>query len=290
MRGTFGGFKEIRKENKMNQVTKNVYVETGYRGCNPGFVVTSEGVVMIDTPQIPRDALAYREIVQKHGKPVYLINTEPHGDHFTGNFFFDAVCVAHQGTREAIMQTQLEALKDRIKLLDPGFESQLGNYRIKLPTITFDQSMRLYVGDHTFELIHLPGHTASETAVFIPEERTVFTGDNIFNQVQAFLHEAWPKEWLDSLEVLKNLDADHYIPGHGEVCTKAYLDEQADFIKEWIIAVKEAVKKGWTLEEAQKRISFLDRYPMGQGLEAFGPELQKMNVARLYALAVDGSL
>ncbi len=59
-------------------------------------------------------------------------------------------------------------------------------YRIKLPTITFDQSMRLYVGNHTFELIHLPGHTASETAVFIPEERTVFTGDNIFNQTQAF--------------------------------------------------------------------------------------------------------
>jgi cyclase len=274
----------------MDQVTKNVYVETGYWGCNPGFVVTSEGVVMIDTPQIPRDAMAYREIVLKYGKPVYLINTEPHGDHFTGNFFFDAVCIAHQGTREAIMKTQLDALKDRIKLMDPGFEPQLGSYRIKLPTITFSQSMHLFVGSHTFELIHLPGHTASETAVFIPEERTVFTSDNIFNRVQTFLHEAWPKEWLDSLQILKTLEADHFIPGHGEVCTKAYLDEQADFIKEWIIAVKEAVKKGWTLEEAQQRISFLDRFPMGQGLEAFGPELQKMNVARLYALALDGRL
>jgi hypothetical protein len=26
----------------MNQVTKNVFVETGYRGCNPGFVVLSK--------------------------------------------------------------------------------------------------------------------------------------------------------------------------------------------------------------------------------------------------------
>jgi glyoxylase-like metal-dependent hydrolase (beta-lactamase superfamily II) len=275
----------------MNQVTKNVFVETGYRGCNPGFVVTSEGVVMIDTPQIPRDALAYREIVLKHGKPVYLINTEPHGDHFTGNFFFDAaVCIAQQGTRDAIMKTQLDALKDRIKLQDPGFEPQLGSYRIKLPTITFSQSMRLYVGDHTFELIHLPGHTASETAVFIPEERTIFTGDNIFNRVQTFLHEALPKEWLKSLKTLKTFEADHYIPGHGEVCTKAYLKKQASFIKEWIAAIKEAIQKGWSLEEAQQRISFLDRYPMGQGLEAFGPELQKMNVARLYSLATNGQL
>ena len=275
----------------MDQVTRNVYVETGYRGCNPGFVVTSEGVVMIDTPQIPKDALAYREIVQKHGKVIYLINTEPHGDHFTGNFFFDAaICIAQQGTREAIMKTQLEALKERIKLLDPGFEPHLETYRIKLPTITFNQSMRLYVGNHTFELIHLPGHTASETAVFIPEERTIFTGDNIFNQVQTFLHEALPKEWLNSLEILKTFEADHYIPGHGEVCTKAYLNKQASFIKEWIASIQEAIKKGWTLEEAQKRISFLDRYPMGTGLEAFGPELQKMNVTRLYALAAEGRI
>jgi hypothetical protein len=74
------------------------------------------------------------------------------------------------------------------------------------------------------------------------------------------------------------------------VCTKTYLDEQASFIREWIASIKEAIKKGWSLEEAQKRISFLDRYPMGQGLEAFGPELQKMNVARLYALAANGQL
>ena len=105
----------------MNQVTKNVFVETGYRGCNPGFVVTSEGVVMIDTPQIPKDALAYREIVLKHGKPVYLINTEPHGDHYTGNFFFDAVCVAHQGTREAILQANLGGLKGQNQIAGPRF-------------------------------------------------------------------------------------------------------------------------------------------------------------------------
>ncbi len=86
------------------------------------------------------------------------------------------------------------------------------------------------------------------------------------------------------------MDADHYIPGHGEVCGKAYLDEQASFIKDWINSIREAIKKGWTLDEAQKLISFLDRYPMGAGMEAFGPELQKMNVARLYSLAVEGKL
>ena len=47
----------------MNQVTRNVFVETGYRGCNPGFVVTSEGMVRVtvaDTGRgIPSEDLPY---------------------------------------------------------------------------------------------------------------------------------------------------------------------------------------------------------------------------------------
>ena len=37
-------------------------------------------------------------------------------------------------------------------------------------------------------------------------------------------------------------------------------------------------------EEAQERISFLDRYPMDIGIEWLGPDLQRWNVARLYDL------
>jgi cyclase len=274
----------------MQQVTANIFVETGYRGCNPGFVVTDEGVVLIDTPQIPKDALAYREQIHRYGKPYCLINTESHGDHFTGNFFFDVPVLAQRETREAILRADAEALKDRIRLLDPDFAPQLENYRIRVPNIVFEKTLHLYLGGLTITLLHLPGHTAGETAVYIPEARTVFTGDNIFHQTQVFLHEAWPREWLASLETLKKLEADYYIPGHGEVCGKAYLDEQATFIRDWIGAVKEAREKGWTLEEARERISFLDRYPMGPGMEAFGRELQKMNVNRLYALAEEGRL
>jgi len=49
----------------MKKITNNIYVETGFRGCNPGFVVTKEGVVMIDAPQIPTDALKWRDEIAK---------------------------------------------------------------------------------------------------------------------------------------------------------------------------------------------------------------------------------
>ena len=45
----------------MEQVTKNVYSNTKIRGCNPSYVVTRAGVVVIDTPQLPTKALAMRQ-------------------------------------------------------------------------------------------------------------------------------------------------------------------------------------------------------------------------------------
>jgi cyclase len=274
----------------MKQVTENVFVEIEYQGCNPGFVVTRDGIVMIDTPQFPTDALAYKEIIDKKGPIRYLINTEPHGDHYMGNFFFETICIAHQGTRDAIEKASLDQIKERLKMIDPSYSDKVDSYRIRVPTVTFTDSMKIYAGDHEFQLLHLPGHTASETAVYIPRERVVFTGDNIFHNVQTFLHEAVPLQWLESLETLKTLDVDYYIPGHGDVCQRPYLDKQAEFIKEWISAVKDGVNKGWSLEEAQEKISFLDRYPIEGAMKAFGRELQKMNVARLYSLAKDNQI
>ena len=59
----------------MQQVTRNVFAETQVRGCNHGFVTTSEGVVMIDSPQKPTDALKWRAEVEKHGQLKYIINS-----------------------------------------------------------------------------------------------------------------------------------------------------------------------------------------------------------------------
>ena len=62
----------------MEQIASNVYVETQIRGCNHGFVTTSEGVVMIDSPHKPSDALKLKAEIAKHGELRYIINTEPH--------------------------------------------------------------------------------------------------------------------------------------------------------------------------------------------------------------------
>lgn len=268
----------------MPQITANVWVETGRRGCNYGFVTTGEGVVMIDTPYKPSDALLWREEIAPRGPVRYILNTEAHGDHVTGNAFFPGTVVAHQGIREAMLPMSLEQLRERIQQIDPPGLPLLEGYRFKLPAITFHQGLSLYLGDQAFHLLHLPGHTPSETGVYIPQERVVFTGDNVFCRVQSFLHEALPDQWLQSLDRIGQLDVEAIVPGHGQVCTKDYLQEQAAFIREWVAAVQGAIGRGWSKEQALEGISFLSRYPMDVGLEAMGPEVQRWNVSRLYDL------
>lgn len=271
----------------MQRITENVYVEVGFRGCNPGFIVTEEGIVVVDSPQKPSDAVRFRDEMKGKGEIRYVINTEPHGDHIMGNFFFPGPVIAHQGTRDIISALEtsrlsMEMILDKVKAIDPEGLSLMEGYILKKPSITFSKDLFLYLGKHTFKLIHLPGHTASQIAVCIPEERIVFTGDNVFYKVQTWFQKANPDEWLRSLERIGELDVDVIVPGHGEVCDKNYLKEQASFIEEWIEAVKEAKRQGLSKEEAQSRISFLDRYPMDIGLEARGPGVQRMNVDRLY--------
>lgn len=186
----------------MQKVTDNVYVETGFQGSNNTFVVTSEGVVMIDTPQMPADAIKWRGEIAKHGKVRYLINSEPHGDHFSGNYFFEGTVVAHDGVRETILATPLDETKERMKEMSPDSASLLENFTFRPPTITFSQRLTLYSGNHTFQLIHLPGHSPYQIAVYIPEEKVACTSDNVVYRTQPFLHQALPYDWLESLKRL----------------------------------------------------------------------------------------
>jgi len=56
--------------------------------------------------------------------------------------------------------------------------------------------MKLHIGNHTFRLVHMPGHTAYQAAVIVEEEGVVFTSDNIFCKVHTWLQEADPDLWL----------------------------------------------------------------------------------------------
>lgn len=267
----------------MQELTSNVFVETQVRGCNFGFVTTTDGIVMIDSPHKPSDALKLKAEIERRGKLRYIINTEPHGDHWTGNGFFDVPVIAHEGVRTRILNTDMEGHVARVSTFGPEEPKLLQGYSPNAPIITFRNGMTLHVGDHTFEMIHMPGHTLYQAAICIKEEGVVFTSDNIFHKVQTWLHEANPDLWLVAIESLRNLDEEVFVPGHGTVCGKDYLDEQGAFVLEWKNYVKEAIDQGMTKDEATARLTrMIDRYPEDIGQDGMAPRVSQISVANLY--------
>jgi len=271
----------------MERITRNVFAETAFRGCNPGFIITGQGVVMIDTPQRPSDAIKWKDEITKYGQPLYIINTENHQDHITGNAFFPIPVIAHQGTKELFSMSlgSMEELKQRIQEIDPDGLHLMENYQPNPPTITFTHRLTLYLAEHIIELIHLPGHTPNEIAVYIPNEKVVFTGDNVFNNIQVFFHQAKPKEWLNSLEVIKNMEIDHIGPGHGEVCGKEVLGPMGEYIEMYMGEMQKAIDAGMEKEEVIEKICGMEslyQRPLPPGIEAYIHMIKRMMAERVY--------
>jgi len=267
----------------MRPLTANVLVETEQRGSNHGLVTTSDGLVMIDGPHKPSDALRLRADIERRGPLRYILNTEPHGDHWTANAFFDAPVVAHEGVRARILGTDMEAHVARVASFGPDEPRLLEGYRAHAPVITFQTEMTLHVGNHTFRMVSMPGHTPYQAAVIVEEDGVVFTSDNVFCNVHTWLQEADPALWLRALDSLRQLRQETFVPGHGPVCDKRYLDEQGAFIEEWVDYVRRAIERGMTKEQCVATLTAMThRYPMDVEQDGMAPRVMQMNVANLY--------
>jgi cyclase len=278
----------------MEQVTPNVRTDTRLRGCNPSYVTTADGVVVIDTPQLPTKAVAMRAEAEAHGTIRYVVNTEHHVDHIFGNYYFKGAgrIVQHRGVYDNFMVVgpildPFAYAAEAIPTHDPEGaaifpERDVYETDPNKGQIVFTGNLTLRVGEHTFELLHTPGHTPGQVAVHVPEERVVLTGDTVFSEVQTWLMTSDIDQWLIALDRIAGLDVDHVIPGHGPVTTTAYLATQKAVLLEWRSAVAGAVASGWTRDETIARVRFEERYPVDIGQEYMMDYIQRHNAGALW--------
>ena len=85
--------------------------------------------------------------------------------------------------------------------------------------------------EYSLEVIHTPGHASNHLCFFLEEEKFLFTGDHIMSGSTVVIGppDGNMKQYIESLEKLKNYDAEKLAPGHGEVM------EGLDQIADWII-------------------------------------------------------
>ncbi|MFC5718641.1 MBL fold metallo-hydrolase [Streptomyces gamaensis] len=209
-------------------VTAFVQPDGGWCLNNAGFVSDGGRTALIDTAATERRARLLREAVTASGAPLpsTLVNTHHHGDHTYGNWVFpEATVIGHEGCR-----SETVAAGHQLHAIWPG--TDFGEIRITPPTLTYTDSLTLFVGDIEVRLLH-PGvaHTVGDTVVWLPEQRIVFTGDLVFNGGTPFVPMGSLSGSLAALERLRALDAEIVVPGHGQVTDPGVYDAVEGYLR-----------------------------------------------------------
>lgn len=72
----------------MHELAPHVYARTTLPHSNPGFILTPDGVICIDSPLIPNEARAWRQAIDEvsGGMPIlYVIISDHHRGHCLGS-------------------------------------------------------------------------------------------------------------------------------------------------------------------------------------------------------------
>jgi cyclase len=248
---------------QIRKLEDGVYVYVGKNfNSNCGIVLTQEGVVLIDSGHNPTDSRAILEAVRKLTPlPVrFLIDTEPHPDHTTGHFVFSppAVIIAAEGAGDS-MRARERGEPERIQKLaatSPEMRAALEGYRFITPSIEYHQKMTLKVGERTFELMYLKGvHSESDTAVWLPKERVVFSAAGIVvNQINNLRPIVSIPDILAAAKMMKSLNPVHVVPGHGVPGTAKIFEESEKYYALLLERVGRLAKEGKSLDQIKKEV------------------------------------
>src|SRR5436309_12476654 len=248
---------------QIRKLEDGVYVYVGKNfNSNCGIVLTREGVVLIDSGHSPTDSRAILEAVRKLTPLLvrFLIDTEPHPDHTTGHFVFSppATIIAAAGAGES-MRNRKRQVPDRIAKLaasSPDMKTALEGYKLIPPHVEYSEKMTLHVGERTFELRYMKGvHSEADTAIWLPKERVLFAASAFASeQVNIFRPFVNISDILAAGKMMKALNPEHVIPGHGPPTTTKLFDDGEKYYALLAERVAAKVKEGKSLDDITKEV------------------------------------
>jgi glyoxylase-like metal-dependent hydrolase (beta-lactamase superfamily II) len=287
-------------------------------------VVNAEDVLVVDSHITPDAARALLDSVARlTDKPLrYLVNSHFHFDHVHGNQAFPEgiEIIGHEVTRERLLgdvlreptyltiggeravARQITALEARARAASgaerTALEAQLAMQRRHLgalaevrptpPNLTLTEKLTLHRGGREIRILHLGrGHTGGDLVVHLPAERIAFTGD-LFYGGAPYLGDGYPQELVDTLELLKSLDAEVLVGGHGPpIRDRAVIDRAQAYLRSYWSQVSRFHEQGLSVEEATDRLD-LSGYERWAAFQLGNPEVLGLEVARMYYLLSGG--
>ena len=224
---------------------------------NAGFVVTAEGVVVIDALASPRQGEQLLQAIRGvTDQPVrWLVLTHHHPDHHFGAVVLrkaGARVIAHPDRRTLAAEGGEDALiADWVRVV--GLDAMRGFEFADTPDRPVTGTDTLRLGGRTIVISHPgAGHSAGDLIVWLPQERVLFAGDLLVEDGVSMVVDGNSEELLRVLGAVDSLGARVAVPGHGAIPArpKDLLRRTRDYLTGLQAEMRTAVEKGVPMRRA----------------------------------------
>ena len=266
------------------RIADDIYVFTSqsYIQVTAGAILTSEGVILIDTLYFPEETKAIKEFLEDRlGLQIkYIINTHYHADHSQGTYLFpNAQIISHRLCRNFLDSLGRDGLEEAQKEAE-----DLEEVQIQLPNMIFDKgSLQLHLGNKTVELFHMPGHSMDMIGVMEKSQRIFFASDNMMPVPTIF--DGQPEALMQSLNMIQSLEPESIVRGHGEIILKGEIQQSVQSDLDYLSRIQKGVERIVRNGNSPDSLLDLDIEHCGKSrvsLNGFGTDLHYANLQKIY--------
>ena len=215
----------------------------GWGWSNAGLIVGDGASLLVDTLfdlKITQKMLDTMAHATEKAPISTVVNTHANGDHCYGNQLLAgkeiiaSAATAHEMSE--VPPAMLAALNSAPGDVGDLFRHFFGEFDFEgieptLSTKTFTGKHSLTVGGRVVELVEVgPAHTAGDTLVFVPDARTVYTGDILFIGGTPIVWAGPLDNWIAACDLICSSDVEHIVPGHGPLTDKAGVTAIRDYL------------------------------------------------------------
>jgi cyclase len=158
----------------------------------------------------------------------------------------------------------------------PDLRDAVQGYKMITPHIEYKDKMTIHLGERTFELMYLKNvHSEADTAIWLPKERVLFAASAA--NVRRFLNlrpSVVIADVLASYKLMKSLNPEVVVTGHGPATTTKVFDEYEGFYTLLLKRVGEMAAQGKSLDGIKKELKmpeyadWHDQNRLGVNIEA----------------------
>jgi glyoxylase-like metal-dependent hydrolase (beta-lactamase superfamily II) len=250
------------KKVSFTQLSEHAWAYTAEGDPNTGIIIGDDCVLVADTQATPAMAAdVIRRIREVTDKPIkYVVLTHYHAVRVLGaSAYAPQQILASQDTYDLIVERGEQDKASEIGRFPRLFRDvESVPAGMTWPTMTFTGKMTLWLGKLEVQLLQLGrGHTKGDTVVWLPQERTLLSGDLVEFDATPYAGDAYFKDWPQTLENVASLGARALVPGRGpaligEEQVAAGLQATGGFIADVRDAVAAGVAAGKDLNAVYK--------------------------------------